>query len=339
MEQLRRRLEEAERRIEEERRQRELAQHRAQEERRQRELSDRRADDAERQVQEEHHTKVVSRLLHNNERALPGLFPEPSPSSSPSWSGLPLSVEEDAVAVMEGFDARDDGGSEDRICRCVVAAMRDVERPQVNAKENTVVHGFFASLIGHIRSEAIKEGITVNKGFHEQDAMTEDGGRPDWVFTRPHEQRHGFLNRGFYLEVKRPVQRPGDKNSLFREGMNQVIQRIGDQHIGSGYQTHHGIGVVSDSNHVVIVRVKLSRDDTRNREHAPILISCGWELFPPNRDGAASAEPEEIPLGLRFLVRLLCESNLERFGLPPHNGVPRSVMECWEKVVSVQSSA
>lgn len=244
------------------------------------------------------------------------MIPLASGGSSSSQGSRQIDIvwKENADEVMQGFNPC---SFETAIYSEVLNKLDPFHWPESGQKENDVVHHCLSKLMDLISDAAQAKGITTLKGFHEYDTVrSDDKRRPDWIFTLPNEQRHGVFNRLFYLEAKRP---DTTKDALFREGIDQCLNHIANQHIKSGCLTSHGIGVVTDSDDILFLRVQLLRFEvTETREQCPIAITGALPLRP--QTGAEAT-------GLRYLVRLLCESNVESFGLPPANGVPVEVLE------------
>jgi len=186
--------------------------------------------------------------------------------------------------------------------------------PKPGDDEQAVIHPFINEILNEVAGCARERRLACNKAFYEHDTV--DGGdRPDWLFTQPNEQRHCALNTCFFMETKQvQTLRTNGKTALsvemlMRAGLAQLMQRLAERHLATDKATQHGIGVVLNGRTVQLLRINFVDDGT------DVVFPAFVTPCEPLVGGAGDVA---CPTGLRWLIALMMEHDVTRFGLPEH---------------------
>ena len=269
----------------------------------------------------------------------------PSDSKSSTTTLQTLVPVEDNEKALSGFIPADTTFCA-RVWEYIVTSTSLLERvPKKGDDEEDVVQPFINEVFNAIHACAHKARLPCNKLLHEYGTTGGSGGpRPDWVVLQPFEQRRCMLNTCFFVEAKQVEtirQRAGKgvtgKSTavLVREGVAQLMQRIANRREDTG--SPHGIGIVVNGPSIAILRIEFKDDNTD--VVFPSYVTQLLPLFEVPADvvaggvaagGAAASSAAArgggatCPIGLHWLITLMLEQNVERFGLRRQAGLELS---------------
>lgn len=235
-------------------------------------------------------------------------------SRSSEKKKIPLIINNDQT--LKGFKVVDEN---DSISTSVWQELKliQLQSPKIDYDEEQKIHPFINSILNIIAVCAEKEKKKINKFFHEYNAECCEG-RPDWIFTQPAEKLYCSENICFFMEAKqvgttfKSGSRVGkiakSSDVLFREGIAQVTKRLVTRFENSNRKTNVGIGVVTNGDQLLIIRIDFQLDD--NTELFPLFSTTQESLM-------NELDKDYPPLGLRWLITLLLENDTKVFGLPP----------------------
>eukprot|EP01031_Cornospumella_fuschlensis_P027389 gene27389-33080_t len=125
--------------------------------------------------------------------------------------------------------------------------------PKPGDDEIAIVHVFIRSLLNIVRCCASELKLPVNRLFYAYDAADHDGRTPDWVLSRPKEQKLFPWNKLLFIEAKQvqTLHESGSRKGtiaksedvLLREAMAQCLYHITRRHRDTGRSTMHGVGL------------------------------------------------------------------------------------------------
>ena len=204
-------------------------------------------------------------------------------------------------SVLRGvYESADDTDMVNTLCESVAAlcAERQVKEPGEVADEREIVQPYIQSLLAAVRQAAVAMKLNVLEVFRE--ATNNEKKRPDFVLVRQGDRAPGPFANCTYVEGKRPG---GDMPT----GVLQVLYHIGHQHGATSCVMTHGLGVVTDGRDCIFIRVEF------HGSRAECLLSRPLPLW--NGRGEAG-------MGLRGLVRLMCDTEPTHYGLPDFRRLP-----------------